>query len=147
MERERETDGWSCPTCTFLNQLHATVCDMCHKSRPTRDERRTTATTALQLAAGVKTTQDTQEEYSLVIDAVENFLRGAEWKHTMNTFVNGHCAMFAVIDGEHGLGQHDIFRDFRDTVDGLLDGILSSLGSSPEVFIEALKAKERAPER
>jgi hypothetical protein len=132
---------------------------MCGKSRASHSTQRVRATQALQVAAsslnqqngngnaGGKYNTATEDDLSLVIDAVENFLRGAEWKQVMNTFINGHCAMFAVIDGEHGLGQHDVFRDFRDTVDGLLDGVLSSLGSSPELFITALKQREQRPER
>ena len=82
----------------------------------------------------------------MVIDAVENFLRGLEWRQTMNTFINGHCAMFAVINGEHGHGQFEVFSHFRDTVEGLLDGVLSSIGCSEEAFIRGLKKREQQPE-
>jgi hypothetical protein len=153
---------WSCGTCTFLNPSSKAICAMCHKSRPTHDKARSQATSALLVAAsnidsvsGKRNRNDSrrgrgsgeEEDNSIVIDAVENFLRGSEWRSVVNEFVNSHCAMFAVIDGEHGHGQHDVFLSFHDTVEGLLDGVLSSLGSSPEKFIDALKEREHAPER
>ena len=137
------SDDWACNSCTYLNKSHKTICDMCGKSKQTTPNLSSQrATNALTTAAGTNT--NTNNDY--IIDAIENFLRGPSWKTTMNTFVNSHCAMFSVIDGEHGLGQHDVFRDWRDTVDGLLQGILSDLGCSPETFIDALDARQKRPE-
>jgi hypothetical protein len=152
-----DNNEWACATCTFLNKPHKQVCDMCGKSKPTHTELSRRATSAL-VAATAEDHHDTpspqqqhqhqhqQSEAAYVIDALENFLRGPQWKNTMNTFVNSHCAMFAVIDGEHGHGQHEVFRNFRETVDGLLEGVLSDLGCSPEIFIDALEKRQRRPE-
>ena len=50
-------------------------------------------------------------------------------------FVSNHCAILADIEGEHDHGQYQIFQEFRTMVDGMVDGVLSDVGSTAEEFI------------
>ena len=130
---------------------------MCGASKPDRAEASAQATQALQQAAA-STSSSSSPSFTVdrfaesipnshVVDAMENFLRGLEWKNTVSTFVNSHCAMFADIEGEHGHGQYEVFKQFQVTVDGLLGGILDELGSDPEEFIDACKLHLEKPDR
>ena len=88
-----------------------------------------------------------QLAYDTIIDAVQGYLGSSEWKHLITTFVSNHCAIFADIEGEHDHGQYQIFQEFRTMVDGMVDGVLSDVGSTAEEFIEACEAKLQQPDQ
>ncbi len=151
---------WTCSKCTFDNPQSASACEMCGASRPTVAEASRYATRQLlqasqpqrggagaaqKSAAAPPAAAAAPDGY--VIEAVENFLRGREWRETVTTFVNAHCAMFADIEGEQGHGQYEVFQNFQATVDGLLGGVLQELGSREEAFIEACQRHLDSPDR
>ena len=141
---------WSCGKCTFDNAPHRDVCEMCGASKPSAHRASAHATAALLQAAAAHTQSSSSSAkipHAHIVEAMENFLRGREWMNTVSTFVTSHCAMFADIDGEHGHGQYEVFKEFQVAVDGLLGGVLDELGSKPEEFIEACRHHLDSPDR
>ena len=71
------------------------------------------------------------------IDAVSQFLKGDEWRRSVKGFVDTNCSAFAGSEEEHTHGQYDVWRQFRDLVDGQIEGVIAQLGGSPETFCKA----------
>ena len=74
------------------------------------------------------------------IDAVDQFLRGNQWKKRVVDFVDKNCILFADEDDEitaFSHGQFDIWQEFKDTVEDSIGGVLNDLGGSPEAFSKA----------
>ncbi len=82
-----------------------------------------------------------------VIDRINNFLKSAEWKHTVSTFIDSHCHFFTHDDGEDiDVNMYEIYKNFCDIVDGLVGMSLQEIGSSEEEFIDMLADKMRQPD-
>ncbi len=77
----------------------------------------------------------------VVVESIENYLKGPDWKAMITTFIDSHCAIFSDIEGEHDHGQWEVFREFRELVEGMLEGVLREIGSTPEEFIYACEIK------
>ena len=74
------------------------------------------------------------------IDAVDQFLRGNQWKKRVVDFVDKNCILFADEEDEitaFSHGQFDIWQEFKDTVEDSIGGVLNDLGGSPEAFSKA----------
>eukprot|EP00943_MAST-04B_sp_MAST-4B-sp1_P008740 g8740.t1 len=82
-----------------------------------------------------------------VIDRMNDFLKSAEWKHTVSTFIDSHCHFFTHDDGDDiDVNMYEIYKNFCDIVDGLLGMSLQEIGSSEEEFVDMLADKMRQPD-
>ena len=74
------------------------------------------------------------------IDAVEQFLKGDDWRNRVLSFVDNNCALYANDTGDISAfthGQYDIWHEFKDLVDSCIGSVLSDLGGSEESFARA----------
>ena len=82
-----------------------------------------------------------------VIERINDFLKSAEWKHTVSTFIENHCHFFTHDDGNDiDVNMYEIYKNFCDIVDGLLGMSLQEIGSSEEEFVDMLADKMRQPD-
>jgi hypothetical protein len=86
------------------------------------------------------------------IDAVEQFLKGDDWRNRVLSFVDNNCALYANDTGDISAfthGQYDIWHEFKDLVDSCIGSVLSDLGGSEESFARAcedrLKERDKGP--
>ena len=82
------------------------------------------------------------------IDAVEQFLKGDDWRNRVLSFVDNNCALYANDTGDISAfthGQYDIWHEFKDLVDSCIGSVLSDLGGSEESFARA--CEDRLKER
>ncbi|RHY28952.1 hypothetical protein DYB32_005581, partial [Aphanomyces invadans] len=77
-----------------------------------------------------------------LLDAVAQFLKGAQWLDPVNAFMHTHKLAFVGVVGPqeaYSLQQHAIFVEFKDLADQLLEGIVQDLGCEPAAFVSALE--------
>ena len=75
---------------------------------------------------------------SIWIDVVGQFLDGEEWKETVKEYVDAHCALFAPIEGdEYDHGHFDVWNEFRNIAEAIIEAKLAEIGGSAESFFKA----------
>ncbi|ETW00202.1 hypothetical protein H310_07599 [Aphanomyces invadans] len=77
-----------------------------------------------------------------LLDAVAQFLKGAQWLDPVNAFMHTHKLAFVGVVGPqeaYSLQQHAIFVEFKGLADQLLEGIVQDLGCEPAAFVSALE--------
>ena len=87
------------------------------------------------------------------LDALGQMLQGGEWQTQLQVFTAAHCAQFATClggtqraDGTgYELAHHDVWRQYKEMVEDVLEGVLQQLGGSIEALEKAIDEKACAP--
>ena len=80
----------------------------------------------------------------ILIDAVSQFIKGSSWLDPIDKFSRDNADMFTEAvsaTSEFNMAQHQIYRDYEVLVEELIDGIVSDLGCSSDLFVKALGDK------
>lgn len=80
------------------------------------------------------------------VSALQNYLSGAEWRESVELFVDANCGQFHSID-EPSHEQHGIWRNFQGIVESVLAAALDSVGCSYEALEKALDEVTSIPSR
>ncbi|OQR81037.1 hypothetical protein ACHHYP_16830 [Achlya hypogyna] len=77
-----------------------------------------------------------------LVDAVRQFLQGDEWKVPVSQFMDMHKIAFVGLQGtqdEHTLQHHQIFMEFKEMAERLLEQIVADLGCDGASLVAALE--------
>ena len=77
---------------------------------------------------------------SVLLDAVQQFLDGREWRASLQRFVDSRCESFAGME-EHKHNQYEVFGEYQSFVEAMLESTLADLGAKAEDFVAALERK------
>lgn len=89
-------------------------------------------------------------EKDFLLDAVAQFLQSGKWLDAVSAFLENNFQLFLDADGsvsaradqklaEFSLAQYESFTAFKDTVERLLETLMSDLGCSGEDLVVALE--------
>ena len=72
-------------------------------------------------------------------NALNEYIQGEEWQHTVNVFVRGNCNEFKNVDSsDYSHKHHRIWQDFKEMAENVLGFALDSVGGSIESLEKAL---------
>lgn len=73
-------------------------------------------------------------------DGLHAFLQSPDWKETVNMFIAANCDDFAIVDanGQYTRRQFEVWRNFQEIVEQILDVALQSIGGSLQTLETAL---------
>ena len=83
-----------------------------------------------------------------LIEELQRYLYGREWKRSIEMFVDANCAKFAEIgQGEFNFEHHKLWKTYQEIVENILDMALMSVGGSIEAMEKALDEIVHQPAR
>ena len=81
-------------------------------------------------------------------DALNNYVQGDEWQHTVKTFVQSNCSTFKNVDtSDYSHNHHKIWQDFKEMAENVLGFALDTVGGSIESLEKALDEIATSPAR
>ena len=76
----------------------------------------------------------------ILLDAVDQFVKGNGWSGPINEFIGKHSHLFSENDSEeYDVEQYDVFLQFGELIDSLLRQVVQDLGCSEDMLITILK--------
>ena len=84
----------------------------------------------------------------ILLEAVEQVLRSAEWQLNLQTFIDTHCYLF-IEDSKNGFhhGQYDAFQEFIKLKETIVTSAIAELGCSTEAFLAACESTLKGSNR
>ena len=85
-----------------------------------------------------------ETENSWLIDLILSFFHSPEWKAPVMSFIEEKCIVFDD-EEENKLEYTIVHKEFKQLAEGLIEGMLSELGATPEMFGEAMEKAGNTP--